>query len=230
MRKYYVNLALTLMVLSACLFSQAASFEKNLRDARQLLDQGDPEGALALLKEAQVDYPDVSELRFGIACALFAKGEQLLESGAAEESKAAFKEARSLFDSLETDPNKRIAREATYNSATTVAREALGKAGSGDYAAGIAALRGAIEAYETGLARYPDHDGMRQNLDHVQFKLKELLQNKPPEQETPEEEPPEQPQEISRFGQTMTDIPGATIQVEENTAVLVPPENEEPQP
>ena len=173
MHNHLINRFIVLAILGVCSCSGAASFEQKILDARQLLDKGDADAAINLLKEAQVDYPDASELRFGIACALFAKGETLLKSGAAEESKAAFKEARSMFNDLEKDPNAQIAREATFNGATTVAREALGIADSGDYAAGVDALRGAVEAYEAALTRYPDHPEIRQNLDHVQFKLKQ---------------------------------------------------------
>jgi len=226
MPKRVATLTLVLAVYGLCFYSGAASVEQGLRDARQLLDKGDPDGAISLLKEAQVDSPAASELRFGIACALFVKGEHLLKSGAAEESKTAFAEARSLFESLEKDPQERIAREAAFNRATVIARQALEIANGDDYAAGVAALRNAVQAYETAVTRYPDHPEIRQNLDHVQFRLKQLLQNPPPEQEKPEEQPPI----LSRFGQAATDIPGAQTQIEENTAVLIPPEKQEPQP
>lgn len=226
-------MALSVLFLAA-LPCFGAGIEKTVQEANGLLEKGDADAALNLLKESQVDYPDAAELRFGIACAQYARGEKLLESGAAEEAKAAFGEARSLFNTLSANDNPQISREAVYNGANTVAREALAVAETGDHAAAVTALRGAVSAYEAGLARYPDHAGMRQNLDHVQLKLKELLQKpqQEEEQQQPEQQkPPEQsPQVVSLFGQASTELPGAQARVEENTAYLVPPKKQEPQP
>ncbi len=232
MRKSIVTIMPFFLVLLMGFSSQGASFERELREARQLLDKGDAEAAIGLLKEAQVDNPNASELLFGIACALYLKAEKLLESGNIEESQAVFTEAQSQFSALAQDPNEKLAREAVFNHANTLARQALGVAGAGDFSAAVGSLRAAIEAYEAGLARFPDHTGMQQNLDHIQLKLKEMLQNPPPEQEQPKEQPPSDtpPAEISRFGQAATDLPGAQTRVEENMAVLVPPEKQETQP
>lgn len=228
-----VILMLSLAALIA-LPGYGAGIEETVRAAGGLLEKGDAEAALTLLKEAQVDYPDAAALRFGIACAQYVKGERLSESGTPEEAKAAFDEARSLFSALAGDPDPRIAREAVFNGANTVAREALAAAGAGDHAAAVAALRSAVSAYEAGLARYPDHAGMRQNLDHVQLKLKELLQNPPQQEEQKdqqEQQPPEkQPEIVSLFGGASTELPGAQARVEENTAYLVPPQKQEQQP
>lgn len=216
-------------ILLAAGSGYAAGLEQTVRNAGGLLKKGDADAALDLLREAQVDHPEAAELRFGVACALFVKGETLAESGATEEAKAAFGEAHSLFNGLTNDSNPRIAREAVFNAANTTAREALALGGGPDRNAAIAALRNAVREYETGLARFPDHDGLRQNLDHVQLKLKELLQSSQEQQEQQEEQqPPEdQPKLISRFGQAMTDLPGATAQVDGNTAILVPPTTQE---
>ena len=229
----HARLITPILILTA-LPGFGAGIEKTVHEANGLLEKGDADAALSLLKESQVDYPDAAELRFAIACAQYVRGEKLLESGAAEEAKNAFGEARSLFDTLSGNDNPQVSREAVFNGANTIAREALAVAESGDLAAAVTALRGAVSAYEAGLTRHPDHTGMRQNLDHVQLKLKELLQQSQQEQEQQQQEqqrPPEQPpQVISLFGQASTELPGAQARVEENTAYLVPPEEQEQQP
>ena len=228
----HARLIAPILILTA-LPGFGAGIEKTVHEANGLLEKGDADAALSLLKESQVDYPDAAELRFAIACAQYVRGEKFLQSGAAEEAKNAFGEARSLFNTLSGNDDPQISREAVFNGANTVAREALAVAESGDQAAAVTALRSAASAYEAGLARYPDHTGMRQNLDHVQLKLKELLQQSQQEEDQQEkqQQPPEQPpQVISLFGQASTELPGAQARVEENTAYLVPPEKQEPQP
>lgn len=220
------------LLLVAGFSGNAPAFEPAVREAASLLRSGDADKALATLKEAQVDYPDAPELRFGIACATFAKGDGLLQTGAQKEGLAALTEAQSLFFDLTQRPEPHIAREATHNHTAVIAREALLLVEGGDYTGGVAALRRAVSALESAYERYPEHEGIRQNLEHIQFKLKELLQNPPPQEEQPSEQPPqEQPQGVmSRFGHAATELPGARTQVEENTAILMPPDEEEPQP
>lgn len=222
-------LVLSCLLLLTASAAYAAGFEQSILKAGDLLGKGDADAALNLLKEAQVDHPESPELRFGVACALFVKGETLAKSGAAEEAGKAFDEAHSLFNGLAGDPNPRIAREAVFNAANTTAREALALVDGQDQNAAIAALRNAVKEYETGLSRFPDHEDMRRNLDHIQLKLKELLKNSQEQQEQKEEQPKqeEQPKILSRFGQAATDLPGASAQVNGNTAVLILPKPQE---
>ena len=224
---------LLLVMFTAGVSFDALAFERALREAGPLLERGEADAALGVLKEAQIDDPNAPELRFGIACAQYVKGEGLLNSGAPEEAAAAFQEARALFSSLAREDREEIAREATFNGANVLARQALARADGDDYPAAVAALREAVTAFEAGLERFPEHPGIRQNLDHLRYRLKELLQNPPPKQEQPEQEPPppdQQPDIMSRFGHVTTELPGAQTRLEENTAVLVPPEAPEAQP
>lgn len=232
MRDSFRKLSCHVVLLVLALSFPTYAFENALYEADKLLDKGELDAAISVLKEAQVDFPNAPELRFGIACALFLKGEQLMSTGQADQGRVAFSEALSLFNELALDKNLKIAREATFNSGNTIAREGLLVAQSGDVAGGINVLRRAVAAYESGLEKYPDHEGMRTNLDHVRLKLKELLQSPPPEQKQPDKQPPqEQPQSIlSRFGQASTDVPGAQAKVEENAAIFVPPEKVEGAP
>ncbi len=223
-------IACTALSLSSTALS-AVPFQA-LRAGQDLLEQGDAAKALEHFQELQVDYPDVGEVRFGLGCAWYMKAEQQLETGAVPEALASYAEARTAFDALLSNDNALVAREAAFNRANCLAREAAAVNPS-EYEEAKAALRRAVEAYETGLERYPDHAGMKQNLEHLRFLLKQLLQN-PPEQEpqNEEKEPPDQPPPsiLSRFGAVSTQLPGAQTKQEDNTAILIMPDASEARP
>lgn len=198
-----------------------------IREAQQLMEQGAVQEALDALKELQVDYPESPEVRFGIGCAWFMLAEAATTAGNVEEAKKAYQESRTAFDALLHEENTFIAREAMYNRSNCTLREAATIDATQQYADAVAALRRAVEAYETGVEQYPDHEGMRANLAHARFQLKQLLQNPPPEQEQQDQQPPEEqpPAVMSLFNQVSTGIPGAKTESEENTARLVLPED-----
>jgi tetratricopeptide (TPR) repeat protein len=204
----------------------AALPAKDIQEAQKMIEAGDPGGALERLQELQVDYPESPEIRFAMACSWFFKGEQALEQGAAPDAAAAFGEAKALFDALRQGQPAPIAREAAFNRANCLLREAQLIDGAQDYAGAVAALRSAVEAFELGIKQYPDHEGMRQNLDYTRYTLKQLLQNPPAgqDQQQPSDQP--SPAVISRFNTANTQLPNAKVQYEDNTAILVIPQKE----
>ena len=182
----------TVAIVSAMTNATAMSLAQGIYKAQEQLEAGEVERALEIFQELRVDYPEAKELRFGIGCAWFLKGEQHIAGGAMEEAAAAFAEARSCFDALLNDENANIAREATFNRANSLTREAMLIDPAMDYDSAVAALRASVEAYEKGLEQYPDHAAMRQNLEHVRYQLKQLLQRAPEQQEEQQQQPPDQ--------------------------------------
>ena len=223
--------ALSIGMLIGVGFAHGADGTQTVQSATRLLNQGDADGALKLLREAQVDHPESAELQFGTACAFYAKATAFSESGAVEEAATAYEEARSRFSNLSTSKNIRIAEEAAFNAANVTAKQALDLAASPtNRNEAIAALRNAVSRYEAALKHFPNHSGLRQNLDHTQLKLKELLQTADEEQQEQEQEQPPQddtPKLLSRFGQAVTELPGASVKVDGNTATLITPKSQE---
>ena len=198
---------------------------QDIRAAQQQMEQGAAAEALETLQELLVDHPQSPEVRFSIGCAWFMLGDQQKDAGDVEAAQQAYSEARAVFDALLTHENAAIAREAAFNRANCLAREADMIEQTGDYGETVEALRRAAKAYETGLNEYPVHEQMRANHDHVRFRLKQLLQNPPPEEEQDEQdkqeqEQPDTPPLMSYFGFTETDIPGAQAVSEDNIAIL----------
>ena len=231
-RCYYM---LFLILFFSCLITGTVAYAApvdTIRDAQHLMEQGAAQEALDTLKELQVDYPESPEVRFGIGCAWFMLAEAATTAGNVEEAKKAYQESRTAFDALIHNENTGIAREAMYNRANCTLREAATIDTAQQYADAVAALRRAVEAYESGLEQYPEHEGMHANLEHARFQLKQLLQNPPPEQEQQDQQPPEEepPAVMSLFGQVNTSIPGAEAKSEDNTAILVLPEKTGGQP
>ncbi len=221
-----------IVITSATSSTAGMSLAQGINTAQEQLEAGEVERALEIFQELRVDYPQAQEPRFGIGCAWFMKGEQHIAGGAPEEAAAAFSEARSVFETLMNDENTKIAREASFNRANTLARAAMLIDPAMDFDSAVAALRASVKAYEKGLEQYPDHADMRQNLEHMRYQLKQLLQQTPEQQEEQEQQPPDQqpPPVYSLFGRVDTQLPGARALHEDNTAILVLPEKRNSQP
>ena len=181
--------------------AHGASLSGSLQEADQLLGAGDVSAALEAYRNIQVDFPEAEEAQFGIGCAQYIQGTGQLT---AEESAASFAAAEEVFSRLSIARNEIIREHAAYNRANTVAQTAKMIPAEQQYKEAVAAFHGAVSAYEGVLREYPEHRGAGQNLDHVRFLLKELLQN-PPE---PEDE--DKPEQVSSFGVAHTDIEDMT--------------------
>jgi len=202
------------------LSARADSFEDRLEQANGHLRSGDATRALELYRELQVDYPDEDRVIFGIGCAQYeqaglAAGQSPLPPQAGEESQEApaaanlYDEAATTFDRLAVSRDLGLQADAMFNRGNCAVRKAKFFAGQMKRDEAIGAYRQAIGVYEQLLEDAPEHAGARQNLDHARYELKLLLQQ-------PEEEQPDQPKPVSRFVNSHTDIPGATVVVPED--------------
>ena len=225
------TIAYILFLLLGCTCMTYAAPVDAIRNAQRLMEQGAAQEALDALKELQVDYPESPELRFGIGCAWFMLAENHAAAGNREKAQKAYQESRTAFDALIHEDNISLASAASYNRANCTLREAATIDADQQYADAVAALRRAVAAFEAGTEQYPDHEGMRANLEHARYQLKQLLQNPPPEEEQEEQQEEESPPAVmSLFNQVNTGIPGATAKSEENTAILVLPDQKGDQP
>src|SRR5690606_22700504 len=118
----------------------------------------------------------------------YRKGEGLAGAGDAEGARAEFEAADKTFTGLSQHADERLATDAAFGRANALAQQAKLLAGPESFKEGVKALRVAEQAYVELLKRAPGHAGARQNLDHIRFILKQLLQNKPEDQKNDEQE------------------------------------------
>ena len=173
----------------------ASSFHSDLAQGNARLRAGDVEGAMAVFRELQVEYPDSELIHYGIGCAHLEAAEQLLERNAVSDAMEAFELARAAFSRAQTGSDAAVRRNAAYNEANAMARQALelGHMGAQDIV--IEAFEQAINQYEDVLRRYPDHEDAQHNLDHMRYQLKRMLQEPPPPPEDQEDGQPEESEE-----------------------------------
>lgn len=180
------RVAACILAVLWCLGAEAESFTERFERANALLASGDSEGALGIYRDLQIDDPESDVLYYGTGCAQYEQG---LDKGASEipdEASEAFETAEASFLKATLSANPEVRRNAGYNLANTAAQLAkLGRASAG-HETTVAAFEESIEKYEDFLARYPGHREARDNLEHMRFLLKEMLQNPPPPQDEQE--------------------------------------------
>ena len=225
---------LFLVALYATLSGPATAeyLRARLDAAAAQLQRGDAVGALQAYQDLLADYPDAAEVSFGAACAWYRIAEQALAAAQAESAVQGFEEARAAFDPLRQSRDARIRREAAFNAANSVAQTALIAEQAAQPQEAVAALRKAAAAYESVLREHPGHAGAQQNLDHVRYRLKLLLQQPKQEQEQQQQEQPpqEQPELFSVFLEAETELHGACVEIHPDGAMveLVPEKGSQP--
>ncbi|MBI1319626.1 MAG: hypothetical protein GC168_11865 [Candidatus Hydrogenedens sp.] len=213
--------ALLIIVCAAPVF--AASFDTRLREAHALASQGNFDEAVSALDELKVDYPDRPSIDYVMGGVHYKKGAGLAEAGDAEGARTEFDEAVRTFTGLSQHEDQRLALDASFGRANAMTQEAKLLAAPETFKEGVQALRNAEQAYVELLKRDPAYPGAQQNLDHVRYVLKQLLQNKPeePEQQQDEEQqPPPKVQVFSLFRGAQTEVPNASAVVDGDTVRL----------
>jgi tetratricopeptide (TPR) repeat protein len=224
------------LIAACCLLAAFAaaggSFRSRARRADAFLRSGQPEKALETWEKLLVDYPDSAHVRYGIASVRYQQGVNRAEAGVGSEAAAAFDRARAAFERMSGLDDPEIRRHLEFGRANCIAWQAKliapvpEKVPPDHYEAVLKKLRGAVAAYESLLTAYPGHKNARQNLEHMRYILKRMLQHPPPPEETqqppPENEDPPPPAG-SRFTRVETGLPDAEAAVNEagNIAELV---------
>lgn len=180
----------------------AGSFADRYDEANTLLESGDAAAALGIYRDLQIDDPESKALYYGSGCAQYEQGVNKLAAEAADEAIELFEAAESAFQKAALSPSPRLRRDAAYNLTNATAQLAKLSLFSGDYEGAVEAFEDAIKKYEDFLARYPDHQKARNNLAHMRFYLKKMMQNPPQPQEqrgeSGENEKQEQQQDESK--------------------------------
>jgi len=213
------------LVLAAA--AHAAGVGTVLKKAQELTVSGQPDQAVEALREAQVDHPDAPELNYALGEALYAAAAARAEADPAAALEM-YAEAERMFGVAESAAPPEWKPRAAFARAAALARAALAHpAEKEQHQEAVAALRGAITAFDKFLEEHPDHPGAQTNLDHLRLRLKELLQNPPEKQEGQEQQPPPEDQKQpprAYFLNIDTKWPGARVESEGNAARLVVPE------
>jgi tetratricopeptide (TPR) repeat protein len=221
------------VVLLSTAAAHAASVGAVLEKARELTASGQPDQAVEALREAQVDHPDAAELNYALGEALYAGATARAEADPAA-AREMYAEAERMFGAAEAAAPPEWKPRAAFARAAATARAALAHPTEKDqHQEAVAALRGAIAAFDRFREAHPDHPGAQTNLDHLRLRLKELLQNPPEKQEGEEQQPPPENQEQpprAYFLNVGTQWPGARVESEGNAARLVVPEKAEESP
>ena len=201
MRSRLLICAAILTPLIACT-AAADAFNDRLRHGNALLRSGDAEGAIALYRELQVENPASEILNFALGCAQYEAAEQHLDVKNDAEAEAALLAARDAFDRAQVGDDPALRRDAAYNRANAVARLAMLHDDAEDFAQTVQRYEESIKTYEEVLRRYPELDGARQNLDHMRYRLKKMLQNPPPPPESDQSQQQDQQEESEQQEQS----------------------------
>ena len=177
-------------LLVVCLPTGAESFARRLKEGHALLRSGDADGALQVYRDLQIEEPESDQLHYSIGCAQYERGIAKSKEEAYDEAIAGFDAARGAFAEASLSGAPAIRRNALFNKANSIAqtaKQAVVARGTGlaqeDHEKMVKAFEESVQAYDQFLEQYPGHAGAKQNLDHVRYLLKKLMQNPPPPEE-----------------------------------------------
>lgn len=172
-----------LLCALTCSLAEADTFRSDLIHGNALLKSGDFEKALQTFRNLQVDHPESQEVFYALGCTHYETAEQEMKLHHIQEALEGFSQAADCFQKATKGGDPEIARNAAYNEANAFAKRAIQSAEAGQYDQAIPQIQESIKKYEEVLKRYPDMTAAQQNLDHMRYRLKKLLQNPPPQQE-----------------------------------------------
>jgi Ca-activated chloride channel family protein len=160
--------------------AHADSFRSRLKKGNAFLKSGDAESALREYEDLKTEDPENKYLYYNMGRAYYKSGESEMELNSPEDAINSFKSAKTNFDKAANSPVAELSRQAQFNAATCGLRlgEQLSKGGK--YQEAVDSYRSAIEQYQALLAKNPNNEAAKKNLDYAQYQLKRMLQNPPP--------------------------------------------------
>ena len=161
----------------------AGSFRARLEEAHALLNDGDVDGAVALYRDLQTDDPESDVLYYNLGRAHYEGAMQEAGLDAHEDALASIEQAMEAFEKVLHSADPEVRRDAAYNHANCVAQVAKLSATAQKHQETVEAFEQSVAEYEDFLRQHPDHEGARNNLDHMRYLLKSMLQNPPPPQQ-----------------------------------------------
>ncbi|MBN1511974.1 MAG: tetratricopeptide repeat protein [Phycisphaerae bacterium] len=161
-----------------------ADARKKVDASMAALKAGEYEKALEGFRDAEVSFPESSELAYNRGVALYRLGD--------------FDEAKEAFASALSTRDLALEQKAKFNLGNCAYSQSLQKLT--DYAGAIEDLRRAIDYYRDALELDPDDQDARANIETAYLLIKDLLDKKKQEEEKKkQEEPPtSQPSQCSQ--------------------------------
>lgn len=192
------NLIVAAMVITCSAQAAAQMFDARLADAFSRIESGDYDGAVQEFNELKVDHPQSELIDYGLASALYAKAAHDYETGNREMAEVGMNAARKRFQDLRQSPQPEVSRDAQFGEANSLAIVARDKAREyiekfpvvrpEDYKTAEETAGNAVRALEDYVARYPEDDRARTNLNHARYTLKSIQQRQPDQQQQQQSE------------------------------------------
>lgn len=219
------------LVCVGCAAAHADSLNQSISNGFDLIEAGDSETALAAFRALQTDQPDSDLVQYSIGYAQYAQGLKQLNGDQAEAGLSTVQEAKTTFDKLIDSSDAFIRDNARYNAANCTALLAKNTAPQQEYKEALDTYRQSVDEYEQLLEDQPAHGVARENLDHMRYLLKTMLQNPPPEQEDQEKQEGDgDPEEQDQEGEQEQNDQESDDQSEDQNGDGQPQENEQEGP
>lgn len=180
---------LTLFLLLGCCVSASAAeyFDDRFAPGYDLLEAGEFDGALVAFNELKTELPDSALVDYSIASTYYSMAMRQEDPEQKEARIENFFKAKEQFLDLANLPDPFLGRNAPFNAANCSAQIAKQYDPGEEYTQRLQSLKVAIEDFDKVLLLDPDHAEARQNRDHLNYLLKQMLQNAPPDQQEPNE-------------------------------------------
>jgi Ca-activated chloride channel family protein len=109
-------------------------------------------------------------------------------TGDVEGATEALQRARGQFDELRMAATPFVREQSGFASANALAQIGKHLDEQQAYTERLDTLQAAVQAYDSFLQEYPDHEAAQTNLNHTRYLLKKMLQNPPPDQQKSEDD------------------------------------------
>jgi Ca-activated chloride channel family protein len=169
-------------VLAASVAFSEEHFDSSYQEGYTQLRSGESQAALDSFLELKTESPDSPLVDYSIASAHYALGMSSLQGDSPDAAKENFEKAKDGFFNLRNHPNSFVQKNVPVNIANCTAQLARGLNPQEQFQERLAGLKQAINEYEIALRLDPENRQAQNNLNHVRFLAKKMLQNPPPEQ------------------------------------------------
>jgi hypothetical protein len=177
------SVLLIVLAVTFASVAQGESFASRYNAANDLLREGKTNDALDAYRDLQIDDPESPRIYYGEGLAQYKRALDATKANEFVEGSHPFDEAKASFEKAQSAASTEVRRNARFNRANTIAQYAKHPGPNADQEMLKQAFEESIATYEEILEQDPDHKGARQNLDHMRYLLKKMLQNPPEDQQ-----------------------------------------------
>lgn len=162
-------------------------FDDRFKPGYDLLAEGNYDEALASFNQLKTELPDSALVDYSIASTHYNRALSIEDPEQKETRLEELFKAKEGFEELANLPDPFLKQNAPFASANTSAQMAKMFDPEAEYSPRVEALKQAIQEFDEVLRLQPGHDEARQNRNHLNYLLKQMLQNPPPDQQNPDQ-------------------------------------------